>query len=254
MRTHFLGTPVDLLTFDETVEIAAEAMRNRVAMRHVAINVAKLVNMRRDPELRRDMVTSQIIGIDGMGVVWGARALGLHVPERVPGVDLMEGLLAVCAREGFRPFFLGATQEVIVRAVAEAKRRWPALRFAGYRNGYFEPKQERGVVAAIQDSKPDCLFVGMPTPAKERFLNRHREALRVPFVMGVGGGLDVLAGKVARAPSTLQRFGLEWLYRIYQEPRRMWWRYASTNAVFAGLLGAALLREHVAPRLPRGRA
>jgi N-acetylglucosaminyldiphosphoundecaprenol N-acetyl-beta-D-mannosaminyltransferase len=176
------------------------------------------------------------------------------VPERVPGVDLMERLLAICAREGFRPFFLGATQESVVRAVAEAKRRWPALRFAGYRNGYFGPKQERGIVAAIQDCKPDCLFVGMPTPAKERFLNRHREILGVPFIMGVGGGLDVLAGKVARAPIMLQSLGLEWAYRVYQEPRRMWWRYASTNAVFAGLLGAAFLREHVAPRRLRGRA
>jgi N-acetylglucosaminyldiphosphoundecaprenol N-acetyl-beta-D-mannosaminyltransferase len=93
----------------------------------------------------------------------------------------------------------------------------------------------------------------MPTPHKERFLNRHGAVLGVPFIMGVGGGFDVFAGKTARAPVVLQRAGLEWLFRIYQEPRRMWWRYASTNAVFAGLLAPALLRHRISHRVPRGR-
>jgi N-acetylglucosaminyldiphosphoundecaprenol N-acetyl-beta-D-mannosaminyltransferase len=253
MRTDFLGAPVDVLTFDQTVELATHAMRNRVLTRHVAINVAKFVKMRHDPDLHRDVTTSQIIGIDGMGIVWGARALGIPVPERVAGVDLMERLLSVCAEEGFRPYFLGASQEVVVCAVAEAKRRWPRLTFAGYHNGYFQPMNEPAVVSAIQESKADCLFVGMPTPHKERFLNRHRTVLGVPFIMGVGGGFDVFAGKTARAPVVLQRAGLEWLFRIYQEPRRMWWRYASTNAVFAGLLAPALLRHRISHRVPRGR-
>jgi N-acetylglucosaminyldiphosphoundecaprenol N-acetyl-beta-D-mannosaminyltransferase len=254
MRKEFLGTPVDLLTFDQTVKLATQAMRSRVLMQHVALNVAKLVKMRSDQELRRDVTASQIIGIDGMGVVWGARALGIPVPERVAGVDLMERLLSVCAAEGFRPYFLGATQEVVVCAVAEAKRRWPRLNVAGYRNGYFQPSEEGAVVSAIQSGNADCLFVGMPTPRKERFLNRHRAKLGVPFIMGVGGGLDVFSGKIARAPAALQHAGLEWLFRIYQEPRRMWWRYARTNVVFAGLLGAELLRQRIAPLVSGGRA
>jgi N-acetylglucosaminyldiphosphoundecaprenol N-acetyl-beta-D-mannosaminyltransferase len=254
MRTDFLGTPVDVLTFDQTVELATHAIRNRVLTRHVAINVAKFIKMRRDPDLRRDVTTSQIIGIDGMGMVWGARSLGIPVPERVAGVDLMERLLSVCADDGFRPYFLGASQEVVVCAVAEAKRRWPRLNFAGYHNGYFRPRDEPAVVSAIQESKADCLFVGMPTPHKERFLNRHGAVLGVPFIMGVGGGFDVLAGQVARAPVALQRAGLEWLFRIYQEPRRMWWRYVSTNILFAGLLGAELLRRGLDSRVSRGRA
>jgi N-acetylglucosaminyldiphosphoundecaprenol N-acetyl-beta-D-mannosaminyltransferase len=245
MRTNFLGTPIDLLSFDETIELALHAMRTRVVMQHVAINVAKLVKMRQDQDLRRDVTASQIVGIDGMGIVWGARALGIPVPARVPGVDLMERLLPVCAAEGFRPYFLGATQDVVEDAAAEAKRRWPGLRFAGYRNGYFRPRHEHSIVTEIEESKADCLFVGMPTPSKERFLNRHRPRLGVPFIMGVGGGFDILAGKTARAPVAVQRVGFEWLYRIYQEPRRMWWRYVSTNAVFAGLLGRELMRRAV---------
>lgn len=241
MRSEFLGVPIDLLTCRETVALAVDAMRNNDLTQHVAINVAKLVKARTNEELRRDIVESDIVGIDGMGIVWGARLLGVPVPERVAGVDLMEQLLAACAAEGFRPYFLGATKEVLERAVAMARRRWPGLEFAGYRDGYFTPEEEPQVVAEILAAGADCLFIGMPTPRKERFLRRYREVLGIPFIMGVGGSFDVLAAHVRRAPPLMQRAGLEWLYRIYQEPRRMWWRYASTNAVFAGLLVKALV-------------
>src|SRR6516225_9083210 len=91
-------------------------------------------------------------------------------------------------------------------------------------------------------SGADCLFIGLPTPRKERFLAAYRDRLGVPFIMGVGGSFDVLAGEVTRAPQAMQKFGLEWLYRIYQEPRRMWWRYFRTNTIFAGMMFAATVR------------
>lgn len=241
MRSEFLGLPIDLLTCSETVASAVNAMRSNKLTQHVAVNVAKLVKARSNDELRRDIADSHIVGIDGMGIVWGARLLGVPVPERVAGIDLMEQLLEACAAEGFRPYFLGARKDVLERAIAIARRRWPGLDFAGYRDGYFKPEEEPGVVAEILATGPDCLFIGMPTPRKERFLRRYREVLGVPFIMGVGGSFDVLAAHVNRAPPPMQRAGLEWLYRIYQEPRRMWWRYASTNAVFAGLLVKALV-------------
>jgi N-acetylglucosaminyldiphosphoundecaprenol N-acetyl-beta-D-mannosaminyltransferase len=241
MRRELLGVPIDSLTFDETVASAVEAMRGKRLTQHVAINVAKLVKARRDPELRRDIAESHIVGIDGMGIVWASRALGIPVPERVAGVDLMERLLEICGEQGFRPYFLGASQAVLLRAVAAARQRWPGLDFAGCRDGYFAPEDESGVVTAIRSSGADCLFIGMPTPQKERFLHRYRDRLNVPFIMGVGGGIDVLAGHVRRAPASMQRSGLEWLYRIYQEPGRMWWRYASTNAQFAWLVAKALV-------------
>ena len=241
MRQELLGIPIDILTFDETVGRAADAMERRQLTQHVAINAAKLVKAQHDEELWRDIVESHIVGIDGMGIVWAARLLGIRVPERVAGVDLMERLLALCAERGFHPYLLGARREVVERAVARARGRWPDLQFAGYRDGYFSQDEEQNVVAAIRDAKADCLFIGMPTPRKERFLHLYRDSLNVPFIMGVGGGLDVLAGQVRRAPTAMQNAGLEWLYRIYQEPRRMWWRYASTNFVFAGLVGKALV-------------
>jgi N-acetylglucosaminyldiphosphoundecaprenol N-acetyl-beta-D-mannosaminyltransferase len=243
----FLGCPINILTMDETVELARGSMRDRTRLQHVALNVAKLVNARSDKVLAADVANSDVVSIDGMGIVWGARLLGLPVRERVAGVDLLARLLAVCAEDGFRPYFLGATSEVLQLAVAQAQARHPGLRFAGFRDGYFKPGQEADVIREIRDSGADCLFIGMPTPRKERFLAAHRDALNVPFIMGVGGAFDVLSGHVQRAPLRMQALGLEWLFRIYQEPRRMWWRYARTNALFATILGRELVRHRLRP-------
>jgi N-acetylglucosaminyldiphosphoundecaprenol N-acetyl-beta-D-mannosaminyltransferase len=239
----FLGCPINILTMDETVGLARSAMRDRTRLQHVALNVAKLVNARADRVLATDIANSDLVSIDGMGIVWGARLLGLPVRERVTGVDLLARLLAVCADDDFRPYFLGATGEVLQLAVAQAQTRHPGLRFAGFRDGYFKPGEEADVVREIRDSGADCLFIGMPTPRKERFLAAHRDALNVPFIMGVGGAFDVLSGRVQRAPLRMQALGLEWLFRIYQEPRRMWWRYARTNLLFAAILGREVVRR-----------
>src|SRR5579871_2772578 len=236
MRVDLFGCPVDVLTMGETVGLARAAMRDRAHLQHVALNVAKFVNMRSDPILRSDVVGSDVIGIDGMGIVLALRLSGVPVKERVSGIDLFQEVLAVCARDGFRPFILGATADVLHRAADVITTRFPQIQLAGLRDGYFGPDEEAGVVQQIIDSKADCLFIAMPTPRKERFLSAHRDRLGVPFIMGVGGSIDVIAGYVKRAPLTMQSMGLERLYRVYQEPRRMWWRYAKTNTLFAGIL------------------
>lgn len=243
MRASFLGCPIDILTMNETVELARAAMRSRRRLQHVALNVAKFVNMRMDPVLAADVANSDVVGIDGMGIVWGARALGLPVATRVTGVDLLTELLAICAQQNFKPYFLGATPAVLQRAAQQVRERYPSLVFAGLRDGYFCREQEQDIVADIRSSGADCLFIGMPTPRKERFLAVHRDQLGVPFIMGVGGSLDILAGATRRAPQRMQQLGLEWLYRIYQEPGRMWWRYARTNTLFAGILTQAVIRR-----------
>jgi N-acetylglucosaminyldiphosphoundecaprenol N-acetyl-beta-D-mannosaminyltransferase len=242
-RETFLGCPVDLFTTDETIKIIENAMRHRTPTLHAVVNVAKLISMRRDPLLREDVCSSDIINVDGMGVVWGARLLGLRVPERVAGIDLMEAVLRLCNEQGFRPYLLGTRQDVLLKAINNLMRRYPSLEIAGYRNGYFTPAEETDVVRSIRNANPDCLFVGISSPMKERFNRKYARQLGVPFVMGVGGSLDVLAGRVQRAPHWMQRSGLEWAYRVAQEPRRMWWRYLSTNSTFLGLMGYELARR-----------
>jgi N-acetylglucosaminyldiphosphoundecaprenol N-acetyl-beta-D-mannosaminyltransferase len=244
MRADFLGSSVDILTMAETVELARTAMRDRRRLQHVSLNVAKFVNMRTDQILYSDVMGSDVIGIDGMGIVLALRLFGVPVKERVAGIDLFSEVLSVCATDGFRPFLLGATPQIVHRAADVIAARFPSIQIAGLRDGYFGPEQEAQVVEQITNSKADCLFIAMPTPRKERFLSAYRDRLGVPFIMGVGGSLDVIAGYVRRAPPIMQSMGLEWLYRVYQEPRRMWWRYANTNTRFAGILMRGIFDQY----------
>jgi N-acetylglucosaminyldiphosphoundecaprenol N-acetyl-beta-D-mannosaminyltransferase len=239
-RRRFLGCPIDLLTMQETVGIIEAAIvRGRATghvVVHVVVNVAKLVACRRDAELRADLESADIVGVDGMGIVWGARLYGIAVPERVTGIDLMYALLARCSISGYRPYFLGGRSDVLACAIAALEKQFPGLRIAGYRDGYFAPEQEAEVVEAIRRTGADMLFVAMPSPKKERFNARNARALGVPFIMGVGGSIDVVAGLVRRAPPWLQVAGLEWAYRLVQEPGRLARRYLVSNICFLGLL------------------
>ncbi|HSN25128.1 MAG TPA: WecB/TagA/CpsF family glycosyltransferase, partial [Kofleriaceae bacterium] len=170
-----------------------------------------------------------------------SRLLGHALPARVAGTDLMIALLGHAAARGYSVYLLGATDDIVRACVAKAQREHPALRIAGYRNGYFDDEDE--VVAAIRAAKPDIVFLGFGTPAKEYFMHRRHRELAVPFVMGVGGSFDVYAGHVRRAPQLLQKLGLEWAFRLAQEPRRMWKRYLVGNSRFLMLVGKELLRR-----------
>ncbi len=219
----------------ETVETIACRLKDNLFTQHVVVNVAKLVNMRKDSELASSVTECDIINIDGMGVVWGARFLGHEVKERVAGVDLFLELNVMAEREGYSVFFLGAQQEVVEKTASIMNARHPNLKVAGFHHGYFWDDEE-SLVKAVKDSGADLLFVAITSPKKENFINKWREELGVNLVMGVGGTFDVVAGKVKRAPIWMQRSGLEWLFRVFQEPRRMWKRYLMTNTQYAWLL------------------
>ena len=238
-RREFLGAPMHALSMAETIGLAEESMRTRTPLLHTVVNVAKLVTMKNNAELREDVASADVINVDGTGVLWGARLLGVAIDERVAGVDVMTEMFALCASKSYRPFLLGAEQQVLDDMAAELARRYPDLVIAGLQNGYFAAEQEADVIAAINASGADCLFVALPTPRKERFLKRYRSELLPSFVMGVGGSFDVFAGKVARAPVLIQRLGLEWLFRVVQEPGRLWRRYYETNTAYAALLWQA---------------
>ena len=225
-------------------------IRSRAPHYNIAINAAKVVSYRDDASLRDAIDHAHLLTMDGQSVVWAARALGQAAPERVAGVDLMEALLAHAARRGYSIYLLGAAQDVVEECVARAKRRYPTLVIAGHRNGYFKPEHEAGIVAAIRDARPDILFLGFGSPKKEYFMKTHYRALEVPFVMGVGGTFDVLAGRVPRAPRWMQRSGLEWSHRLAQEPRRMWKRYLVSNTRFLSLVGRALWKHYLRRERP----
>lgn len=237
-RIELFGCKMDAITMDETIDLIHSRLIGNIFTQHVVVNVAKLVHMRSNPELTRSVSECDIVNIDGMGVVWGARMLGRDVPERVSGVDLFDRLLALAAGQSYPVYLLGGTNSVVEQTAKIVVARYPTLKLAGYHHGYFWDDEE-SVVNGIRSSGAKLLFVAITSPKKENFINKWKDELGVDLVMGVGGTFDVVAGKVRRAPKWMQRSGLEWFYRVIQEPRRMWRRYLMTNAQFALMIGKA---------------
>ncbi len=239
-RIDLLGCPVDAVTMAEAVARVQATVVARGSIQHVAINAAKLVKYQRDEQLKAAIDGCELATADGQVIVWAARLLGRPLPERVAGIDLMHALLDLSRGEGFRVYLLGARAEVLARAEAEICDLYPGIEIAGRHHGYFGAEGEHDVVESIAAATPDLLFVALETPAKELFLARNRERMRLPFVMGVGGSFDVLAGEKRRAPRWMRSAGLEWFYRLIQEPRRMAGRYVVGNTQFLLLVLRAL--------------
>ncbi|NAW98152.1 WecB/TagA/CpsF family glycosyltransferase, partial [Vibrio sp. V23_P3S9T160] len=235
--------PMDIASMSETVAFIKEHIENKVFLQHVVVNVAKIINMQHDEQLAQSVKECDLINIDGMGVVFGARFLGYRIKERVAGVDLFFELLSMSSENGLPVFLLGATDDVVNLTVKNIHSSYPNLKIAGFHNGYFWEK-EKIIVDKIKESGARLLFVAITSPKKENFINKWKDDLGVDFVMGVGGTFDVVAGKVKRAPTWMQRAGLEWLYRVFQEPRRMWKRYLVTNSKFLYLLVKARFSNH----------
>jgi N-acetylglucosaminyldiphosphoundecaprenol N-acetyl-beta-D-mannosaminyltransferase len=242
------GIPIAPLTMEQALDAVESAIRERRRLLIGVVNAAKIVNMRRDPELRDSVLSADLILADGMSVVWAGRLLGGRLPERVAGIDLMNEMLRRGEQRGWRIFALGATQAVLDRAVARMRADQPRLEVVGQHHGYFGAGDEEALAQSIRNARADVLLVAMTSPKKERFLARWAETLQVPVCHGVGGSFDVLAGDVERAPAAWQRWGLEWLYRVKQEPGRLWRRYLVTNALFCALVLAELLRGRRARR------
>jgi len=236
----FLGARMFPWSVAQTLQEIARRLDAGKFTQHVVVNVAKVVNMRVDASLREAVNGCDIVNIDGMGVVWGARMLGVDVPERVAGVDLFFSLLSLASERGDSVFFLGAREDVVNEAVCRIQGDYPSLKIAGWHHGYFWDDEE-AVVKQIADSGAAMLFVAITSPRKEQFIHRWREQLGVRFAMGVGGTFDIVAGKTKRAPVWMQKSGLEWLFRVIQEPGRMWKRYLVTNSKFAWLIFRARL-------------
>lgn len=227
------NTPIDALSLHDTVALVDRAIQEQKQLHHIAVNVAKIVHMQTDKQLYESVVSADVINADGLPLVWVSRLFRDPIPERVTGVDLMQSIVELSASKGYKIFFLGAKEEVVSKVVKFYGKAHSNKVIAGYRNGYFGEKEEINIAKQISDSGANVLFVAITSPKKENFLFRNKELLKdVNFIMGVGGSFDVVAGVVKRAPLWMQKIGLEWLFRIIQEPSRMWKRYLVTNTLF----------------------
>lgn len=238
---HLFDTPIHKLTMQQTLGLIDEAIQEKKQIHHVVVNAAKLVNMRQNEALRQSVVESNIINADGQAVVWASRALGVPLPERVAGVDLMQNLVELAYQKKYKIFFFGAKEEVVKEVVNRYSNQYSADIIAGYRNGYYTKEEEPEIARQIGASGAHISFVAITSPKKEIFLNTYKSVIQIPFIMGVGGSFDVVSGKTKRAPVWMQNAGLEWFYRVLQEPRRMWKRYLVTNTKFIGMVLKARL-------------
>lgn len=243
-RLRLMDCPFDAVTMDQAVLKCLEWCQSRRAPHTVVtMNAALLCAMRHDESLRAACTAGDLIVADGVPVVWLSRMVDRPLPGRVAGVDLMVELLARGSAHGLSAYFLGARREVVEALVAECRSRYPGLVIAGWRDGYFSPAEHLAVVDEIRQVRPHMLFVGMPSPFKETWCERHRDALDVPLIVGVGGSFDVLTGYVRRAPKVLQVSGMEWSWRLAMEPRKMWKRYLRTNTEFLALAAREIFRS-----------
>ncbi len=235
-RKRFFGSNIDLLTMDETLATVEKIIAGGIPTQHCVVNVAKLVNMRKNPELMEMVNSCALVNVDGQGIVLGARLLGTRVPERVTGIDIFMNLMRIADKAAYGVYFFGAKDHVVKQVVQKFSYQYPHMVVAGYRDGYYKPEEEKSIVESIRRSGADILVVAMGSPAKEYFMNRNLHELNVPFVMGVGGSFDIVAGVTQRAPVWAQKAGLEWFFRMMNEPRRMIARYMTSNLQFLGLL------------------
>ena len=228
--------PIKAMTMEQVLDLVHRAILASVPLQIGVVNAAKVVNMYRNPALNADVLSSDVILADGTSVVWASHILGAPLPERVAGIDLMMGMLERGQKNGYRVYLFGATEEVNRTVAEQITTDYPGVVVAGRRNGYFSADEEEAIANDISQSKPDILLVAITSPKKEQFLARWSDRVNVPICHGVGGSFDVYAGKVKRAPLSWQRCGMEWLYRLLQEPGRMWKRYLVTNSLFCWLI------------------
>ena len=248
-----LGVPFDNVTTAETIAAIEVMVESREPHYLVTANVDFLVQAKEDVELRRILFDAHLVLCDGTPLVWASRLLGNPLLERVAGADLVPLLLRVAAEKGYRVFFLGATPDSCERAVRNLSKLHPDLIIADHYSPPFNKLLEmdhdeikRRIVAA----KPDLLFVSLGCPKQEKWIAMHYRSLGVPVSAGVGATIDFLAGSVKRAPVWMQRSGVEWIYRLAQEPRRLFKRYFKDLWVFGWAILAQLWQLQPHSRVP----
>lgn len=232
-----LGIPFHDVTFTEAVAWSMARIAEGRPCSIATANLDFVMQARRDPELQRILLEADLVVADGIPLIWLSRLFGPTLRERVTGSDLTPQLAEACRDRGHRVFALGAGPGVAEKAMAELCRRYPGLRIAGC---FSPPKADilemdhQLLLARLRESAPDLLLVAFGAPKQEKWINMHLRHWRVPLAIGIGGTLDFLAGVQTRAPRLVQRFALEWLWRMSSDPRRLFRRYAANLLFLAG--------------------
>ena len=238
-RVTILGTEIDVLSAADTVELVERYVEQKEPLHLIGVNADKLNEIGKDERLKELVNRCGIINADGASVILASRFLKKPLPERVAGIDLMQDLVALSQRKGYKIFLLGAKQEIVDKTAQILQTRHPGLKLVGVHNGYFSREQWQDVSQQIKKADPHFVFVGITSPLKEYLVEYLQSQGHRCVFMGVGGSFDVISGNIARAPMWMQKCNLEWLFRVMQEPRRLFKRYFVGNWKFI----AAVLKE-----------
>lgn len=237
-----MGVPLDQLTSAQALEIIGEMIASRTPHLLATANVDFLAQVQGDETLRRILVDADLILCDGTPLIWMSKWLGDPLPERLAGSDMVPLLLDLAQEKGHRVFFLGGRDEVVAVAEDKIKERWPGLQIAGMYSPPFAPMDKMdhaGICTRIRESKTDMLLVSFGCPKQEKWLAMNFRDAGVPVAIGVGATIDFLAGAVKRAPVWMRKTGLEWFFRVAQEPKRLARRYWTDICV----VGPGLLKQ-----------
>jgi N-acetylglucosaminyldiphosphoundecaprenol N-acetyl-beta-D-mannosaminyltransferase len=237
MKINHFGVRIDDLRPIELEGLIQESLLNKSRILIEGINVAKLITCKNDNYLRHCLNTAAVCHLDGKGISLAFKLFYKKEISNYPGIDLMDFILEQLNSISGKVYLLGATEDIVRGAQENIVLKFPKLEVCGYRNGYFKDDEIGAILDEINEKMPDVLLIGISSPKKERFLNDNWNKLSsVVIGMGVGGSFDVLANKVTRAPEWMQKSGLEWVTRLLQEPRRLFWRYLHSNTVYLWML------------------
>jgi N-acetylglucosaminyldiphosphoundecaprenol N-acetyl-beta-D-mannosaminyltransferase len=215
------GIRVNRVTMGETLEILDRFVQAGGPHHVITLDASMCVTARDDAGLKRIIENADLITPDSSGVLWACRKQGQPLAERVSGVEIVERLCERSAERGYKLFFLGAAPGVAESAAQKMREKYPGCQIVGARDGFFKPEDEADIVERIRAAAPDILCVALGIPKQEHFIDRNLAALGVPVMIGVGGTFDVFSGSVKRAPLWMQKASLEWLYRLYKNPRKL---------------------------------
>jgi N-acetylglucosaminyldiphosphoundecaprenol N-acetyl-beta-D-mannosaminyltransferase len=247
-RIKLLGVRVDRVSMIEVLDWAKRCISlNRLNQMIVVINVAKLVSARENSIMFDSIETADLVTADGMPLFWYSKTTTEPLPQRVAGPDIMMRLFEKGNEEKWSFYLLGASPTVIQQTFERLRTEYPNVRIAGHRDGYFSVEEESLVVEDISHSNANILLLGFGSPKKEIFEQKWRDKFGVNIILGVGGSFDVFAGKAKRAPQFVQNVGMEWFYRLIQEPVRMFPRYFVTNTKFIWAVMKDLMHRKFVP-------
>jgi len=222
LRVRVLGVPVDVVNMSSALEYVDNWIQNEKRGNYIlAVNAEKIMSLRKDSFLKTFYENAALILPDGIGVILAFKwILGLKI-TRVAGADLMQNISKDAVKKGYKIFIFGGLEEINKDAVEKIKIKYPGIRIVGRSDGYLEENKMNDLVNRINESQADILFIALGSPKQEIWIQKYLPRLNIKICQAIGGTLDVISGETKRAPRHFQKIGLEWLYRLVNEPKRI---------------------------------